>query len=226
MVSDFLLNQVLVFHERVYADNVASKFWFYRSFSSQHYPKFITNINSENITQIHTQECKTWYFICMVNINFLRSLRHSNCNTIFVVIVSFLNESVYGFNNIGNGRVKTRFQIVGFWRLWKFRVKKHFSSVTFRYIDGWDISATATSHLPSRFSWSGKQFVKELSVLSRKSCADAFETNYIVNDSIVKWLWSTLSDKIYRGKTHLVHAWMCMLEVFWKKLQLFRKPIG
>ena len=31
-----------------------------------------------------------------------------------------------------------------------------------------------------------KSFVKELSVLSVKSCPDAFETNSIVNDSNVK----------------------------------------
>ena len=116
VASDIVLNQVCVYHERVYAYNVVSKFWFVRSFSSQHYYKFITNNTSENVSQICTEECKSRSFICKVNLNFLRSSRHFNCDTVLAVVVPFLNESVLGFNNIRNGRVKTRFQIVEFWR--------------------------------------------------------------------------------------------------------------
>ena len=125
VTNDFVLDQVGVYHERVYADNVVSKFWFVRSFSSQHYSKFITNITFENVSMIRIKECKTRSFICKVNLIFLRSSRHFNCDTVFAVIVSFLNESVHGFHNIRNGNVKTRFQIVEFWGLWKFLVKKH-----------------------------------------------------------------------------------------------------
>ena len=114
VTNGIVLDQVRVYHERVYADNVLSKFWLLRSFSSQHYSKFITNITSENVSQIRTKECKTRSFICKVNLNLLRSSRHFNCDTVFAVIVSFLNESVHGFNNIRNGMVKTRFQIVEF----------------------------------------------------------------------------------------------------------------
>ena len=46
-----------------------------------------------------------------LNLNFLQSSKHFNCDTIFAVIVSLLNESVHGFNNIRKGRAKTRFQI-------------------------------------------------------------------------------------------------------------------
>ena len=53
-------------------------------------------------------------FISKVNLNFFRSSGHLNCETIFAVVVSFLNESVHGFNNIRNGRVNTRLQIVEF----------------------------------------------------------------------------------------------------------------
>ena len=70
VANDIVLNQVCVYHEKVYADNVVSKFWFVRSFSSQHYSKFITNISSENLSQIRTKECKTGCFICKVNVNF------------------------------------------------------------------------------------------------------------------------------------------------------------
>ena len=124
VANDIVLNRVRVYHERVYADNVVSKFWFMRSFCSEHYAKFITNNTSENVSQIRTKKCKTRSFICKVNLNFLGSSRHFNCDTIFTVIVSFLNESVHAFNNIPNGRVKTRFQIVEFWQTWKFLVKK------------------------------------------------------------------------------------------------------
>ena len=78
VASDIVLNQVGLYHERVYAGNVVSKFWFVRSFSSQHYSKFITNITSENVSQICTKERKTRSFICRVNLNFLRSSRHFN----------------------------------------------------------------------------------------------------------------------------------------------------
>ena len=59
VANNISLNQVGVYHERVYADNVVSKFWFVRSFSSQPYSKFNTNIISENVSQIRIKECKT-----------------------------------------------------------------------------------------------------------------------------------------------------------------------
>ena len=114
VTNDIVLNEVGVYHERVYADNVVCKFWCVRSFSSQHYSNFITSITSENVSQIRTKECKTGSFICKVILNFLRSSRHFNFDTVFVLIVPFLNEIVHGFNNIRNGRVKTRFQAIEF----------------------------------------------------------------------------------------------------------------
>ena len=65
-----VLSQVSVYHESVYAYKVVSKFWFVRSFSSQHYSKFITDITSENVSQIRTQSCKSRSVICMVNLKF------------------------------------------------------------------------------------------------------------------------------------------------------------
>ena len=72
VANDIVLNQVGVYPEKVYADNVVSKFCLVRSFSSQHYSKFITNLTSENVSQIRTKECKTGCFICKVNLNLLR----------------------------------------------------------------------------------------------------------------------------------------------------------
>ena len=112
VTNDIVLNQVGVYHEIVYANNVVSKFWFVWSFSSQIYSKFITNITSEYVPQIRTKECKTGCFICKVKLNLLRSSRHFNFDAVFAVIVSFLN--VHGFNNIRNESVKTGFQVIKF----------------------------------------------------------------------------------------------------------------
>ena len=122
--NDMVLNQVRVYHERVYADNVISKFCFVRCFSSLHYSKYITNITSKNVSLIRMKERKTRYFNCKVNLKFLPSSRHFNCDTLFAFIVSLLNASVHGFNKIHKGGVKTRFQIVEFWRLWKLFFQK------------------------------------------------------------------------------------------------------
>ena len=70
VANDIVLNQVGVYHERVYADNVVSKFWFVRSFYSQYYSKFINNITSENVSYIRTKKCKTGSFISKVNLKF------------------------------------------------------------------------------------------------------------------------------------------------------------
>ena len=137
VANDILLNQVGVYPDRVYADNVVSKFWFVRSFSSQHYSKFNTNITSENVSQIRTKECKTGSFICKRNLNFLRSSRHFNFDTVFAVILSFLTKNVHGFNNIRNGSVKTRCQVIEFWWLWKFLVKKHNFSLRNILVHSW-----------------------------------------------------------------------------------------
>ena len=66
-----------------------------------------------------------------------------------------------------------------------------------------------------------KNFVKAPNVLSAKSCADAFESKFIVSDSIVKWLWSIFSDNIYRGLSHPVRPLSGMLDGSWKKFQQF-----
>ena len=70
VANDIVLNHVGVYHERMCADNVESKFWFVRSVFSRNYSKFITNITTENVSQIRTKECKTGSFNCKVNLNF------------------------------------------------------------------------------------------------------------------------------------------------------------
>ena len=70
VANDIVLNDFCVYHERVYAYNVVSNFWFLGSFSTQHYSKSITDITSENVSQIRTKECKTRSFIGKVSLNF------------------------------------------------------------------------------------------------------------------------------------------------------------
>ena len=85
-------------------ESVVNKLWFVISFSSQQHSKFIANIAIENVSQVCTNKCKAGYFHFQVNFNFLRSPKHFNCDTAFVVIVSFLKESFHSFNNIRNGK--------------------------------------------------------------------------------------------------------------------------
>ena len=106
------MNQVGVYHERVYADDVLSNFSFVRSFSSQHHSHFIANIATNIVSQVRTKEWKTRSSIWKVNPIFLRSSRHFNCGTAFALIVSFLNEGAHGFNDNRIGSVKTGFHLV------------------------------------------------------------------------------------------------------------------
>ena len=43
VTSDIVLNQVRVYHERVFADTAVSKLWFVRSFTSQQHSNFVAN---------------------------------------------------------------------------------------------------------------------------------------------------------------------------------------
>ena len=113
-VNDTLLRQIRSYHEVVFADNVVKRFWFVRSFGSQHYSKFIDNISPENVSQVRTKECKTRSFICKLYFMFLGCSRHSNFDTSFAVIVPFVNESVHGFSINRIEKVKTKFQIIQF----------------------------------------------------------------------------------------------------------------
>ena len=98
-----------VYIMRVYVDNVVSNFWFLRSFSSLHNSKLIANFTSEIVFQVCTKECKARSFIGKLNLNFMHSSRHFKFDTVFAVIVPFLNERVHDFNKIRNGRVKNTY---------------------------------------------------------------------------------------------------------------------
>ena len=131
---------------------------------------------------------------------FLLSLRHSNGDRAFAVIVFFLNDSVYGFNNNHNGRVKTGFQIIIFRRLWKFFILTHdFSFWHFGTLTG-RVFTKLQPPIDLPVSVSPVKHYKggECSAW-KKLRSDAFETNSFVGDSIVNWLWSILSDEIYHG---------------------------
>ena len=66
--NDFVTNEVRVFLERVYADNVVSKFWIMRSLSSQHYHKLVANNTYVRLSRVCIKDCKTTSFICKINL--------------------------------------------------------------------------------------------------------------------------------------------------------------
>ena len=70
VANEMALNQVLVYLERVYADNFVSKFWFTVSSSSQHHSKLTSNSFSEFVSQVCTNECKTKSFFSQINLIF------------------------------------------------------------------------------------------------------------------------------------------------------------
>ena len=65
VAKDNVLNQVRVYRERVYADKILRKNWFVRSFETQHYPKFIAKITSENVSELRTKNAKPGPSIAM-----------------------------------------------------------------------------------------------------------------------------------------------------------------
>ena len=113
VTNDIVLNQVGGYHERVYADNVVSKSRFVRSFFFNitpnslptSLPKTCARSVLKKKERIHHFQGKSQLFAFS---------RHFNFDTVFAVIVSFLNENVPGSNNVSNGRVKTRFQVLEF----------------------------------------------------------------------------------------------------------------
>ena len=88
VTNDILRDQVRINHQKFYADNFLNKIWFVRS-------------------HVHTKECRNRSCICKLNLNCLLSSKHFNSDKVFSAIVSFLNESVHGINNIHIGREKT-----------------------------------------------------------------------------------------------------------------------
>ena len=83
------------------------------------------NNASENLTQIRITKCQTRFSIWEVNLNSLRSSRHFDCDGSFCVVVSVLNEHVYGFHKFANWMVQTVSQIISFCRVCKFCSEKH-----------------------------------------------------------------------------------------------------
>ena len=120
VANDFVFNEILVYHETVYADNVVSNFSFRRSSSPQHHSKFLANLTCENVFLVRYKQSKTRPFICMIIVKFLSSSRHFNCDTTFAVTVYFLNESVRTLTIIRKVKVKTGYQRVELFHCFDF----------------------------------------------------------------------------------------------------------
>ena len=70
VTNDIALNQVRVYIERVYQDNVVGKFWFVRSVSSQHHSNYLANVPTEIVSRVGIKKCNTRFFICKVHLIF------------------------------------------------------------------------------------------------------------------------------------------------------------
>ena len=173
-----------VYIMRVYAYNVVSSFWYVRSFCSQHYSKFITNITSKKCPRSVLKNArphssiarKIWRSFCI-----LRDT--STLIKSFYVIVSFLNEIDHGFNNFHNGKVKTRFQIVEFWLLWTFLVEKHKFSLH-NILVLWWVGTFWNCNLPLTFYIDSVALVKKY---KRAEC--------IVRKQLRRCIWNQLYSK-------------------------------
>ena len=64
----FVLNQVRVDQDGLYADNVLSKIWFGKSYSSQNLSNFLANFATEKVTQVQTTERTVRSFNSKVNL--------------------------------------------------------------------------------------------------------------------------------------------------------------
>ena len=85
-----------MFIMRVSAEQDKSKHWLVRSFSSQECSKQFADIASKSVPQVHTKACKTRFFFCGENLNYVLSSRHSYCDRGLCVTVFLLKERVHG----------------------------------------------------------------------------------------------------------------------------------
>ena len=125
VATNNVLNKVLVYTERNYAKNVAIKFLFVTSFSSQHQNKFIASVFSKNGCQVRPKICNITTFICKVSLNILHSSKHINCDSVCSVLKLLLNDYGLYLNITSNKRVKPGFQIEKIRPLRKILDEKH-----------------------------------------------------------------------------------------------------
>ena len=118
------IRSVYIMRECMHAEKVVNIFWFVSSVSSQYHSIFLANFTPENVSQVPTKEWRTTFFIYKINLIFMNSSWYFNSDAVLTVIVSFLNGSLRGFNDVRNGKLQTSFQIVKLGRLWKFCIKK------------------------------------------------------------------------------------------------------
>ena len=151
VANDLVINQVRVYPERVYLNNVESKFWFVRSFVSRNHFQNFASIATENVPQVRTKKCKTRSFIWKGNLKYLRTSKHFNSDIAFAVIATSMNESVHGFNNNRNGGVETSFQMVNSDEFDSFFIRKIWISLCDFLIQCWVIYST-NCNLPLTFN--------------------------------------------------------------------------
>ena len=194
-----VLNEICVYHERVYSENVVSKVWSVRFTSSQHYPNLMSIVFSEIVTQGRTENSNSRFINSIarwISI-FLRPSRHFNCYKNFAVImrtwisvfmasaISVMKSYRLSFRKLNSDCYKHFHQ-----KTWNFPLL-HFGTSMGRLFPKWQpLIDLPDSVFPAKS-------LNKASPLSGNSWTDALEANSIANEFVVKWLWWTFFHKNY-----------------------------
>ena len=116
VANSFVLNEVCVYNERVYADNIVSKFCFVTSYTSQHHTNFIANLTSRKKSQFRNKKMTDQIDYLQGKVQFSPFFKTLKKDTVFDKILSFWNKYDHSFNNIGSVGAKTGFRMATYLR--------------------------------------------------------------------------------------------------------------
>ena len=204
-----VLNQVCVYKERVYADNVVSKFWFTNFFLPKITPQLLTQCFQKRFESFG-KECRARSLIWEVTLYFLWSSIHIDCYIMSAVILSCSNECVYIFNKIRNGRVQTEFETVQIcWLLVSF-IRHELLSVRYWYL-GWEwYFRNCNLHLTLQILFLHQIFLK--SDCGDWNCLRSFTRNqpyfeqFFCWRTLIKFLWWKWPYEIFSCSNYFVYG--------------------
>ena len=123
--NNIVLYNVKVNNEWMDANNIVSKCWFMRTFTTHEYSRIISHISSKYMSQVSTKKCKTRFFIRQIQLYFLRYPANFDCDASVSVVASFLYESIHSFHNVSYGGIQSGFKIVSLCCFEESLVVKH-----------------------------------------------------------------------------------------------------
>ena len=123
--NNILLYNVSVNHEWLDANNIVSKCWFIRTFSTHECSQIISHISSKNMSKVNTKNCWTQFFIRRIHFYFVHYPANFDCDANVSVVVSFLYESIHSLHNVSYGGIQFGFKIVSLCCFGEFLIVKH-----------------------------------------------------------------------------------------------------